>query len=66
MEHSSKFARRTDAVRTLLLDGEIQASGGALSMLIFNGPLIAAAPQMTPASAEAMLVLPVARPGWGE
>ena len=58
--------RAKDGCRpTLLLDGEIQASGGALSMLIFNGLLIAAAPQMTPASAEAMLVLPVARPDGG-
>ena len=41
------------------------ASGGALSNLIFNGLLIAAAPQMTPASAEALLVLLSTRPGGG-
>ena len=49
---------------TLLLVGEIQASGGPLSTLIINGLLIAAASQMTPGSpgAEALLVLPANRP----
>jgi hypothetical protein len=56
--------RARDGCRpTLLLGGEIQASGGELSTLIINGILIAAAPQMTPGSgAEALLVLPAARP----
>lgn len=59
--------RAKDGCRpTLLLDGEIQASGGALSTLIFNGLLIAAAPQMTPVSAEALLALPATRPGAGK
>jgi hypothetical protein len=57
--------RARDGCRpTLLLDGEIQASGGPLSTLILNGLLIAALPRMTPGSpgAEALLVLPASRP----
>jgi hypothetical protein len=55
--------RAADGARpTILLDGEIQASGGPLSTLIINGLLIAAAPTMTPSGSEALLVLPATRP----
>ena len=57
--------RAKDGCRpTLLLDGEIEASGGELSTLIVNGLLIGAAAQMTPGStgAEALLTLPKKRP----
>ncbi len=57
--------RAKDGCRpTLLLGAEIQASGGLLSTLTVNGLLIAAAPQLTPASAnaEALLVVPADRP----
>ena len=57
--------RAQDGCRpALLLDGEIQASGGKLSTLIIDGLLIGAAAQMTPGSAgaEALLVLPPNRP----
>lgn len=58
--------RAKDGCRpTVLLDGEIQVSGGALSTLIINGLLIAAAPQMTPGLAGALLVLPATRPAGG-
>lgn len=49
---------------TIILDGEIQASGGPLSTLIINGLLISARSTMTPGSvnAEALLTLPAKRP----
>jgi len=55
--------RAADGARpTIILDGEIQASGGPLSTLIINGLLISAASTMTPGSAEALLTLPAKRP----
>jgi hypothetical protein len=57
--------RAQDGTRpTLILDGQIQASGDKLSTLIFNGLLIAASPKMTPGSptSAALLMLPANRP----
>ena len=57
--------RAQDGARpTIILDGEIQASGGPLSTLILNGLLVSAASTMTPgsANAEALLTLPATRP----
>jgi hypothetical protein len=57
--------RAQDGARpTIILDGEIQASGGPLSTLIINGLLVSAASTMTPGSpdAEALLTLPAKRP----
>jgi len=57
--------RAADGARpTIILDGEIQASGGPLSTLIINGLLVSAASTMTPGSAgaEALLTLPAKRP----
>jgi hypothetical protein len=57
--------RAQDGARpTIILDGEIQASGGPLSTLILNGLLVSAASTMTPGSAdaEALLTLPATRP----
>jgi hypothetical protein len=57
--------RARDGLRpVLLLDGEIDVSGGPTSTLILNGLLIAAAAQMTPSgpSSAALIKLPATRP----
>lgn len=57
--------RARDGLRpVLLLDGEIDVSGGATSTLILNGFLIAAAAQMTPTGpgSAALIKLPETRP----
>lgn len=55
--------RAQDGARpTLIIDGEIQLSGGPLSTLIVNGLLISAASTMTPSGSEALLTLPAKRP----
>jgi hypothetical protein len=49
---------------TILLDGELAVTGGASSIFVLNGLILAASPAMTPASpnSSSLLHLPVARP----
>lgn len=55
--------RARDGIRpTLILDGQIQVSGGQLSTVIINGLFVAAASTMTSATAPALIVLPATRP----